>query len=256
MLIIDILTIFPDMFSGPFNESIIKKGQEKGLLNINITDIRDFSVDKHKKVDDYPYGGGPGMVMKPEPIFNAVEFIVGKHKDVKPSERCVILMTPQGELLNQEKAIELARKQHLIIICGHYEGIDERIRQFLVDKEISIGDYILTGGEIPAMVLLDCVARLVPGVLGEALSIEEESFSHGRLEYPHYTRPENYKGYEVPDILLSGNHKLISEWRRIESIKKTIIKRPDLLSKYPPSDIEQSLISKLKLDTTIKCEKS
>ncbi|HHU69758.1 MAG TPA: tRNA (guanosine(37)-N1)-methyltransferase TrmD [Thermoanaerobacterales bacterium] len=250
MLIVDVLTIFPDMFIGPFNESIIKKGQEKGLLKINITDIRDFSVDKHKKVDDYPYGGGPGMVMKPEPVFNAVESIIVKYEDIKPSERYVILMTPQGELFNQERAMELSRKRHLIVICGHYEGVDERIRQFLVDKEISIGDYVLTGGEIPAMVLIDCVARLVPGVLGEASSIEEESFSHGRLEYPHYTRPEIYKGYKVPEVLHSGNHKLISEWRSFESIKRTIIKRPDLLSSYPLSDIEQDLISRLEFNTT------
>ena len=159
-------------------------------------------------------------------------------------------MTPQGELFNQERAMELSRKRHLIVICGHYEGVDERIRQFLVDKEISIGDYVLTGGEIPAMVLIDCVARLVPGVLGEASSIEEESFSHGRLEYPHYTRPEIYKGYKVPEVLHSGNHKLISEWRSFESIKRTIIKRPDLLSSYPLSDIEQDLISRLEFNTT------
>ncbi|HHY13443.1 MAG TPA: tRNA (guanosine(37)-N1)-methyltransferase TrmD, partial [Thermoanaerobacterales bacterium] len=206
MLIIDVLTIFPEMFLGPFNESIIKKGQEKGLLKIDITDIRDYSNDNHKKIDDYPYGGGPGMIMKPEPIFEAVKSTIKKYEDIGPSDRCVILMTPQGKQLDQKISTTLSKKQHLILICGHYEGVDERVREFLVDKEISIGDYILTGGELPAMVLVDCVSRLVPGVLGDSSSVEEESFSYGRIEYPHYTRPEIYYGYKVPEVLLSGNH--------------------------------------------------
>lgn len=254
MLIIDILTLFPQMFSGPFSESIIKRGREKGLIKINITNIRDFSRDKHKKVDDYPYGGGPGMVMKPEPVFEAVESILKQHKRDEHYQKWIILMTPQGKVFNQKKAMELAQKQHLIIICGHYEGIDERVRQFLVDEEISIGDYILTGGELPAMVVVDCVARLIPGMLGEEQSIKEESFTKGILEYPQYTRPEVYRGYRVPDILLSGNHRKISEWRRLEAIRRTFLRRPDLLDDYPLTPEEKEFL--IQLSQEVKKNKS
>lgn len=221
---IDILTIFPQMFAGPFAESIIKRAREKGLVAINLVNIRDYSRDKHKSVDDYPYGGGAGMVMKPEPVFLATEAVRGKNSRV-------ILLSPQGEVLRQEKVRELARRPHLILICGHYEGVDERIRERLVDEEISIGDYILTGGELPAMVLVDAVVRLIPGVLGTPVSLEEESFSRDLLEYPQYTRPREFRGLQVPEILLSGNHQEVARWRREQAIRRTLEKRPDLLGR-------------------------
>lgn len=225
---IDILTIFPGMFQGPFQESLLKKAQDKGILELNTVDIRDFATDKHKKVDDYPYGGGVGMVMKPEPIFAAWEAVTA---DQEVKSRKTILLCPQGEVFTQKKAEELAHCEHLILICGHYEGVDERVRQFLVDEEISIGDYILTGGEIPAMVLVDAVSRLIPGVVGTYSSVEQDTFSDGLLEYPQYTRPREFRGHKVPDVLLSGNHEEIRKWRRQESLLRTKRRRPDLLEK-------------------------
>ncbi|MFH1338247.1 MAG: tRNA (guanosine(37)-N1)-methyltransferase TrmD [Candidatus Omnitrophota bacterium] len=223
---IDILTIFPNMFAPILNESIIKRAQAKGKVKIFVHNLRDFSADKHRKVDDRPFGGGPGMVMRPEPIFNAVEHILAK----KPKSGArVILLSPQGERFDQKTAKKLSRCKHLIFICGHYEGVDERVRRHPVDKEISIGDYVLTGGELPAMVVIDSVTRLIPGVLGEKKSLHFESFEGNLLEYPQYTRPANYKGMRVPLILFSGNHKKIEDWRKKQAIKITRQRRPELL---------------------------
>ncbi len=223
---IDILTLFPEMFESPFSASIIKRAREKGLLNITMTNIRDFTHDKHRIVDDYPFGGGAGMVMKPEPIFEAVEYV----KSLSATgDSKVILLCPQGMMFNQQLAKDLAREQHLIFICGHYEGIDERVREKLVDYEISIGDFVLTGGELPAMVITDAVARMIPGVLGEEESFVTDSFYEGLLGYPQYTRPREYGELKVPEVLLSGDHERIRLWRRKMSLKRTLERRPDML---------------------------
>lgn len=216
----DILTLFPKMFE-PLKESIIGKAIEKEIIDLNIVDIRDFSKDKHKKVDDTPYGGGAGMVIRPDVVFDAYE-------SIKTDDAKVIYMSPQGKKLDQEKVESLSKNKHIILICGHYEGIDQRVLDEIVDEEISIGDYVLTGGEIPAMVLIDTISRYVDGVLNEN-SINEESFSNGLLEYPQYTRPEVFRNVSVPEVLLSGHHENIRKWRRKESIKNTYIKRPSLL---------------------------
>ena len=218
----DVLTLFPEMFE-ILNQSIIGKAIEKDLINIKVTNIRDFSKDKHKKVDDTPYGGGAGMVMKPDVVYDA-------YKSIEDRNAKVIYMSPQGKTLNQKKVEELAKESHLIILCGHYEGIDQRVLDKIVDEEISIGDYVLTGGEIPAMVLIDSVSRYVKGVLNEE-SIQEESFSNGLLEYPQYTRPEIFEGVKVPEILLSGHHENIEKWRKEKSIEITKKKRPEMLEK-------------------------
>ena len=218
----DVLTLFPEMF-GILNQSIIGKAIEKELIDINLINIRDFSKDKHKKVDDTPYGGGAGMVMKPDVVYDA-------YKSIEDRNAKVIYMSPQGKTLNQKKVEELAKESHLIILCGHYEGIDQRVLDKIVDEEISIGDYVLTGGEIPAMVLIDSVSRYVKGVLNEE-SIQEESFSNGLLEYPQYTKPEIFEGVKVPEILLSGHHENIEKWRKEKSIEITKKKRPEMLEK-------------------------
>ena len=218
----DVLTLFPEMF-GILNQSIIGKAIEKELIDINLINIRDFSKDKHKKVDDTPYGGGAGMVMKPDVVYDA-------YKSIEDRNAKVIYMSPQGKTLNQKKVEELAKESHLIILCGHYEGIDQRVLDKIVDEEISIGDYVLTGGEIPAMVLIDSVSRYVKGVLNEE-SIQEESFSNGLLEYPQYTRPEIFEGVKVPEILLSGHHENIEKWKKEKSIEITKKKRPEMLEK-------------------------
>jgi len=228
MMRIDIITIFPKMFEPILNESILKRAQHKGKVKIYVHDLRDYTLDKHRKVDDRPFGGGSGMVMNAEPIFRAVESI--KHQTPNTKHRTkVILLCPQGERLNQKIARRLARYKHLILVCGHYEGIDERVRQKLADEEISIGDYVLTGGELPAMVLVDCLARLIPGVLGDKNSLISESFEDNLLEYPHYTRPADYRGMKVPAVLLSGDHRKIGAWRKKEAIKRTKKRRPDLI---------------------------
>ena len=216
----DVLTLFPEMFE-PLNQSIIGKAVEKELIDINLINIRDFSKDKHKKVDDTPYGGGAGMVMRPDVVYDT-------YKSVKTDKSKVIYMSPQGETLNQKKVESLSQEEHLIILCGHYEGIDQRVLDKIVDEEISIGDYVLTGGEIPAMVLIDSVCRYVEGVL-KSESIKEESFSNGLLEYPQYTRPKIFEGESVPEILLSGHHENIRKWRKEKSLEITQEKRPDLL---------------------------
>ncbi|WP_163857901.1 tRNA (guanosine(37)-N1)-methyltransferase TrmD [Paenibacillus elgii] len=223
---IDVLTLFPAMFDGVFTSSILGKAREKGLVELNTVNFRDYANNKHNTVDDYPYGGGGGMVLKPEPLFAAVEDVTSGLES-KPR---VILMCPQGESFSQKKAEELAAERHLIFICGHYEGYDERIREHLVTDELSIGDYVLTGGELPAMVVIDSVVRLLPGVLGNETSAVTDSFSTGLLEYPHYTRPANFRGWEVPEVLISGHHGNIEEWRRKQSLERTWRKRRDLLA--------------------------
>ena len=245
MIKFDILTIFPEMFSSPLNFSLIKKAQEKGLLNMNLHDIRNWAHDKHKMTDDSPYSGGCGMVMKVEPVEKALAAIKGRE-----TESRVILMTPQGQPLTQKIVTELSEKKQIIIICGRYEGVDERIRTNLVDREISIGDYILTGGELPALVLIDAVSRLIPGVLGNAQSADNESFSHGLLEYPQYTRPAVYKGWSVPDVLISGNHAEIELWRRRESIRRTYRRRPDLLKGVDLSAEDVKILEQIKSEDT------
>jgi tRNA (guanine37-N1)-methyltransferase len=229
---VDILTLFPEMFSGVLNASILKRAQEKGALKVNLINIRHYSTDKHKTVDDYPYGGGPGMILRVEPVVAAVEAVLsqgeGYSNDLSLGTR-VILLSPQGRPFVQKKAWELAKYSRLVLICGHYEGIDERVRDLLRPEEISIGDYILTGGELPAMVVVDAVTRLLPGVLGESEGGAEESFYTGLLEFPQYTRPRNFRGLEVPEVLLSGHHARINQWRQEQSIQRTRERRPDLL---------------------------
>lgn len=240
---IDILTLFPEMFAGPFSASIIKRAVEKGLVSINLINFRDFAIDKHKTVDDYPYGGGAGMVLKPEPIIKAYESL-----SIEQYSR-VIMMCPQGEKLDQKKAEELAQADHLVFLCGHYEGFDERIRSNIVTDELSIGDYVLTGGEIPCMVVVDAVTRLIPEVLGKSESIAEESFMEGLLEYPQYTRPYDYGGSTVPDILLSGNHEEIRKWRKKESIRRTLHRRPELLDQTELDSEGREMLEELRKET-------
>ena len=216
----DILTLFPEMFSG-LSESIIGRAEKMGIIEINLVNIRDFSKNKHKKVDDYPYGGGAGMVIRPDVVYDA-------YKSLNNNNAKVIYLSPQGKKLTQKKVQELSKQEHLILLCGHYEGIDERVLEEIVDEEISIGDYVLTGGELPAMVLIDSVSRYITGVINEE-SIIEESFSKGLLEYPQYTRPEVFLNKSVPEVLLSGHHKNIDEWRKKKALENTYKKRPDLI---------------------------
>lgn len=241
MMKVHILSLFPDMFAGVFGASILKKAQEKGAVEISVTDFRQFAEGKQRQVDDYPYGGGAGMVLKPEPFFNAVEALTEGRK--KPR---VILMDPQGERFTQAKAEELAQEEELLFLCGHYEGYDERIRQHLVTDEISIGDFVLTGGELAAMTIVDSVVRLLPGVLGNEDSPVKDSFSTGLLEHPHYTRPADYRGMKVPDVLLSGNHALIDRWRDEQSILRTFERRPDLLENAPLTEHQQKYLEQLR----------
>jgi tRNA (guanine37-N1)-methyltransferase len=238
---IDILTLFPEMIESVFNTSILKKAQEKDKFRYNLVNFRDFTENKHNKVDDYPYGGGAGMVLSPQPIFDAVDAITAD-KDSKPR---VVLMCPQGERYTQKKAEELAKEDHLVIICGHYEGYDERIREHLVTDEISIGDFVLTGGELGAMVVVDSVVRLLPDVLGNQESAPQDSFSTGLLEHPHYTRPADFRGMKVPEVLTSGDHAKIEAWRREQSLKRTYERRRDLLDDYSLSVEENKILQKL-----------
>ncbi len=233
----NVLTLFPEMFSS-LDESIIGRSKEKGLIDINLINIRVFSKNKHKKVDDTPYGGGAGMVMEPTVVYDAF-------KSIKDEKTKVIYLSPQGKTLNQQKVQDLAKEENITLLCGHYEGIDQRVIDTIVDEEISIGDYVLTGGELPAMVLIDSVSRYIEGVLKEE-SIKEESFTNGLLEYPQYTRPEMFLDKRVPEILLSGNHQKIDEWRRNQSIINTYIKRPDLLKEINLSEKEQKMLEEYK----------
>lgn len=222
----DILTLFPEYFTSPLRESILGKAIKNALVEVRITNIRDFSSDKHKTVDDVPYGGGPGMVMKPEPVVSAIESVELKNVPVKK-----IILSPDGKKFTQQIARELLNYQQIILVCGRYEGIDERVRQYFVDEDLSIGDYVLNGGEAAALVILEATVRLIDGVVGNKDSLKEESFSGYLLDYPHYTRPREFRGYSVPDILLSGNHEEIKKWRRRCSIERTFLLRPDLIEK-------------------------
>jgi tRNA (guanine37-N1)-methyltransferase len=271
---IDVLTLFPEMFEGVFQASILGKARDKGIVKLNAVNFRLYANNKHNTVDDYPYGGGGGMVLKPEPIFAAVEDLAasvreeqapfspeGLHNDGLPEESQVhvqgsegkpprvILMCPQGETFTQKKAEELAKEERLIFVCGHYEGYDERIRQYLVTDELSIGDYVLTGGELPAMVVIDSVVRLLPGVLGNENSAVTDSFSTGLLEYPHYTRPASFRGWDVPDVLISGHHENIDKWRRRQSLERTWRRRPELLEGVELSKQDKQWLDQLKLET-------
>ena len=232
----NIISLFPEMFGDPFDASILKRAQEKGIITIALHNLRDYCEDKHRVTDDLPYGGGVGMVMKPEPLITGIE----KIKDSQAETR-VVLMTPQGKQFEQSDAVRLARFTSLTLVCGRYEGVDERVRHF-VDEEVSIGDYILTGGELAAMVVIDAVGRLIPGVLGDEESLVEESFSELLLECPHYTRPRVYRGMEVPEVLLSGNHAEIEGWRRKQMLKRTKERRPDLLAKASLSEKDMKFL--------------
>lgn len=238
---IDILTLFPEMVSGVLDSSILKKAQDKEKFSYNLVNFRDYTENKHQKVDDYPYGGGAGMVLTPQPVFDAVEAIT---KD-KGTKARIILMSPQGEPYTQQKAEELAKEESLVIICGHYEGFDERIREQLATDELSIGDYVLTGGELGAMVIADSVVRLLPDVLGNMESAPKDSFSAGLLEHPHYTRPADFRGMTVPEVLLSGNHARIDEWRTSQSLKRTYERRKDLINKLSLTEKQHKLLNEI-----------
>ncbi|WP_201781502.1 tRNA (guanosine(37)-N1)-methyltransferase TrmD [Sporosarcina globispora] len=239
---IDVLTLFPEMFEGVFGHSILKKAAENEAVTYNVVNFREYADNKHKTVDDYPYGGGAGMVLKPQPIFDAVE---GIRSSSGTSPR-VILLCPQGERYTQKKAEELAEADHLIFVCGHYEGYDERIREHVVTDEISIGDFVLTGGELGAMVVIDSVVRLLSGVLGNEESHMKDSFSTGFLEHPHYTRPADFRGFKVPEVLMSGNHRLVEEWRAKESLRRTYLRRPDLLEEAELTKDQQKWLDEIK----------
>lgn len=245
MMKIDVLTLFPEMFEGVLGSSILKRASENKAVDYNVVNFRAYADNKHQTVDDYPYGGGAGMVLKPQPIFDAVADLRKKSSSVPR----VILLCPQGEKYTQKKAEELAGLDHLIFVCGHYEGYDERIREHVVTDEISIGDFVLTGGELGAMVVIDSVVRLLPGVLGKAESHLSDSFSTGLLEHPHYTRPADFRGMKVPDVLISGNHRLIDEWRTKESLRRTVLRRPDLLEHIELSAIQKKWLEEIKKES-------
>jgi tRNA (guanine37-N1)-methyltransferase len=243
MMKIDVLTLFPEMFSGVLGHSILHKAAEKGAVQYNVVNFRDFADNKHQTVDDYPYGGGAGMVLKPQPLFDAVAAL---KEQVEGNRTRVILLCPQGKRYDQKIAEELAKEDHLIFVCGHYEGYDERIREHVVTDEISIGDYVLTGGELGAMVVIDSVVRLLPEVLGNQESHMKDSFSTGLLEHPHYTRPSDFRGMKVPEVLLQGNHKLIEEWRNKEALRRTFLRRPDLLEKIDLTTEQEKWLNEIK----------
>ena len=223
---IHVITAFPDLLNGPLNESIIKRSQDKKIVEIIIHNLRQYSEDKHNRIDDYPYGGGPGMILKPEPIFKCIETVI---EDYQIAEPYIIFLTPQGEKYSQQKAIQLSEKDDLILLCGHYKGVDERVREYWKADEISIGDYVLTGGELPALVVIDSVIRLIPGVISDLNSAKTDSFYKNMLDCPYFTRPEMYREMKVPDVLLSGNHAEIDKWRQNEALKRTLNIRKDLL---------------------------
>jgi tRNA (guanine37-N1)-methyltransferase len=240
----EVLTLFPGILEGPLNESILKRGREKGLLNVTVRNIRDYTEDKHKTADDSPYGGGAGMVLKPEPILKAFEALTTEHAG---EEFLTILLSPQGRLFNQQRAEQLSgEKRRIVLLCGHYEAIDERVIEAIVDEELSIGDYVLTGGELAALVVIDAATRLLPGVLGDEESAYRDSFGDGLLDHPHYTRPAEFRGMKVPEALLSGNHSEIEKWRRREALKATLLKRPDLLETADLTDEDRTILEELK----------
>ena len=221
----DVVTIFPRMFDAPLAEGVVARGIQAGMVDVVVHDLRDFTTDRHRVVDDVPYGGGPGMVLKPEPLFRAVDHI----REARGNPGAVILTSPQGRTLTQADATRLASLEHVVVLCGRYEGVDERVREHVATEEISIGDYVLSGGELPAMVIIDVVSRLVPGVVGDERSVDEDSFSRGLLDHPHYTRPAEYRGWAVPEVLLSGHHREIERWRRNEALRRTLERRPEML---------------------------
>ena len=238
----DIVTIFPRMFDAPLGEGVVGRGIEAGVVDVAVHDLRDFTTDRHRVVDDVPYGGGPGMVMKPEPFVRAVEHI----RAARGEPAAVVLTSPQGRRLSQADVERLAGLRHVVVLCGRYEGIDDRVRAHVATEELSIGDYVLSGGELAALVIVDAVARLVPGVVGDARSVEAESFSRGLLDYPHYTRPAEFQGWAVPDVLLSGHHGEIERWRRREAVRRTLEQRPDLLEVARLDPVERAAYEQLK----------
>ncbi len=238
----DVFTLLPEVFPAYLGSSILQRAQERGILEVHLHNLRDYAHDRHRTTDDLPYGGGGGMVMKPEPIFEAVESVFGT---TQPFPCPIILLTPQGRLFTQKVATELATYPRLALICGRYEGVDERVREHLVTDEISIGDFVLTGGELAALVIIDAVTRLLPGVLGDPDGAWDDSHASGLLEYPHYTRPAEFRGWRVPEILLSGNHAAIARWRRKEALRRTLLRRPDLLASAPLSEEDRRLLTEL-----------
>jgi tRNA (guanine37-N1)-methyltransferase len=240
---INIITIFPNMFKSPFSESILKRAQEKNLIKINLVDLRDFSNDKHKTVDDYSYGGGPGMVLKPQPIYSAIQEIKLKNKDHYPLK--VLITSAQGKLFTQKMAKSLSKNRKIVLICGKYEGIDERISKILDAEEVSIGNFVVSGGELPAMLIVDAVSRMVPGVLGKEESMINDSFYNEYLDYPHYTRPDEFEGLKVPEVLLSGNHGKIDKWRKKQSLIRTLVRRPEIFANKRLSEQEEKIIKKI-----------
>ncbi len=242
MIRFDILTLFPDMFRAVLGDSIINRAAEKGLIELNFIDIRDFTLNKHRKVDDYPYSGGGGMLMMAQPVYDAYMSIAGG-LSYKPF---TIYMSPQGKVFNQSMAVDYSKLEHIVILCGHYEGIDQRVLDMIVDAEVSIGDFVLTGGEIPAMAVVDSISRMIPGVLANENSYSDESHFSGLLEYPQYTRPEEFMGVKIPDVLISGHHAKINEWKRQESLRATLKKRPDMLEKAELSKADLEFLEKIK----------
>ena len=236
----DVFSLFPEVFTPYLDTSILQRARQRGLVEVNLYNIRDWAIDKHHITDDMPYGGGGGMVMKPDPIFHAVEAVLGS-----PPGCPVILMTPQGRTFSQKVAEELSQIEHMALLCGRYEGVDERVRQHLVSDEISTGDYVLSGGELPAMIVIDAITRLIPGALGDPDGAWDDSHASGLLEYPHYTRPPEFRGWEVPDILLSGDHGRIARWRREQALLRTLQRRPDLLAKAPLSEADRKFLKGL-----------
>jgi len=245
---IDVVTIFPEMIRSALGYSIVKRAQDAGILSIYVHDLRNWAAGVHRSTDDTPYGGGAGMVMRPGPLFDAVESLP------LTSKACIALMTPQGKTFTQAKAQELTQNPHLVLLCGHYEGFDERVREHLVTEEISVGDYVLTGGELPALMVIDAVTRLLPQALGSAESAEDDTFSEGLLEYPHYTRPPDFRGWRVPDVLLSGHHAEIAKWRRKEQFRRTQARRPDLWAEFVPSKSDLKLLRQLSEETALPPE--
>jgi len=244
----DIFTLFPEMFKSPFETSIIRRACEAGRVTLAVHNVRDYATDKHHQTDDTPYGGGGGMVMKPEPIWNAVEAVLGFDPAGRSDAPPLILLTPQGRPFTQAVARELSAHERLLLICGRYEGVDERVRQYLATDELSIGDYVLTGGEVPAMVVLDAVVRLIPGVLGDPGATADDSHATGLLEYPHYTRPAVYRGHPVPEVLLSGHHAEVDRWRRREALRRTQERRPDLLDQAELSQADREFLDQLQVE--------
>lgn len=243
----DIVTIFPRMIEGALAEGILGRAIAQGLLRVGVTDLRDYTDDRHRSVDDVPYGGGPGMVLKPEPLFRAVEAVIAQRAQRAPraEARSIVLVSPQGPRFTQAEASRLAALDHVVILCGRYEGVDDRVREFLATEELSVGDYVLSGGELPALVIVDAVARLIPGVVGDEGSVEAESFERGLLDFPQYTRPASFRGLNVPDVLVSGHHAEIRRWRKRQAVERTVARRPELLAQAALDEEEREILKEL-----------